>query len=316
MHLKLIENVFGPLKLNRSVIQCEAARWDKYPGIAATNSITKAGLQELVHACRDQFIEPIPLINIPGHAEWIFRNGKNMEITEDPQTPYAYCVNNPKSYQVAEDIMTECLAIFESRFFHIGHDEVTMRGRFPNPECPRCKDETTSALLIKHASRVGDWLSQRGVQSMIWGDMLLGSGEAVDAAHAKTLDEAKERRAGIPKTITVVDWHYANKADARSLEIFRRDGFNVIAATFYSPDNIYNFSQAALSSGAEGLLQTTWMGYFPDERAMRSELRQFTAFVLAAEYAWCGRKEKPVELLYDPKDVFWKAYRNEHCYAR
>src|SRR5262249_50675556 len=60
-----------------------------------------------------------------------------------------------------------------------------------NPECPRCKDQTTSALLIKHANRVGEWLNQRGVRSMIWGDMLLGPGEAADAAHAKTLDEGK-----------------------------------------------------------------------------------------------------------------------------
>ena len=35
MHQKLIPNVFGALKFNRSVIQCEAARWDKHPEITA-----------------------------------------------------------------------------------------------------------------------------------------------------------------------------------------------------------------------------------------------------------------------------------------
>ena len=54
------------------------------------------------------------------------------------------------------------------------------------------------------------------------------------------------------------------------------------------------------------------MGYFPDERAMQGELRQFTAFVLAAEYAWSGRKESPTELGYDPKEVFQKAYARNH----
>ena len=80
-------------------------------------------------------------------------------------------------------------------------------------------------------------------------------------------------------------------------------------ATFHIPDNIYHFSQAALSAGAEGLVQTTWMGYFPDERAMRSELRQFTAFVLAAEYAWSGRAEAPARLGYEPQEIFLKAWR-------
>ena len=94
----------------------------------------------------------------------------------------------------------------------------------------------------------------------------------------------------------------------RSIEVLRQAGFRVVAASWYTPENIHHLSQAALTAGAEGLLQTTWMGYFPDERAMRGELRQFTAFVLAAEYAWSGRNESPSQLGYDPKDVFRKAY--------
>ena len=50
------------------------------------------------------------------------------------------------------------------------------------------------------------------------------------------------------------------------------------------------------------------MGYFPDERALRSALQQFSAFVLAAEYAWSGRRDPPNQLGYDPKTVFRKAY--------
>jgi len=55
-------------------------------------------------------------------------------------------------------------------------------------------------------------------------------------------------------------------------------------------------------------LQTAWMGYFPDERTMKSQLQQFTAFVLAAEYGWSGRKAPPSRLGYDPKEVFRNFY--------
>ncbi len=308
MHQKLIPNVFGALKFNRSVIQCEAARWDKHPEITDRNAISKADLRKLVETCRECYLEPIPLVNVPGHAEWIFRNGSNLDFAEDPQTPYAYCVNNPKSFEFIQDVLNECLPIFESKFCHIGHDEVTMRGRFPNPECPRCKDATTTALVVKHANRLSEWLSRRGIEGMIWGDMLLGPGEAKDATHAKTLADARQRRAEIDKRTIIVDWHYAASADARSLEILRQDGFRVVAASWYTPQNIFHLSQAALAGGAEGLLQTTWMGYFPDERAMKDQLQQFTAFVLAAEYAWSGRNESPSQLGYDPKEVFRKAY--------
>jgi hexosaminidase len=308
MHEQLITNVFGALKFNRSVIQCEAARWDKHPEITAPNAISKPDLRKLVETCRQCYLEPIPLLNVPGHAEWIFRNGSNLDFVEDPKTPYAYCVNNPKSFEFMQDVLNECLPIFESKVCHIGHDEVTMLGRFPNPECPLCKDATTTALVVKHANHLSEWLSQQGIESMIWGDMLLGPGEAKDATHAKTLEDARQRRAGIDKKTIIVDWHYASAADARSIEILRHDGFRVVAASFYAPENIFHLSQAALAAGAEGFLQTTWMGYFPDERAMRSELQQFTAFVLAAEYAWSGRKESPAQLGYDPKEVFRKAY--------
>lgn len=308
MHQRLITNVFGALKFNRSVIQCEAARWDKHPEITALNAISKPDLRKLVETCRQCYLEPIPLLNVPGHAEWIFRNGSNLDFAEDPKTPYAYCVNNPKSFEFMQDVLHECLPIFESKVCHIGHDEVTMLGRFPNPECPLCKGATTTALVVKHANHLSEWLSQQGVESMIWGDMLLGPGEATDATHAKTLEDARQRRAGIDKKTIIVDWHYAAAADARSIKLLRAEGFRVVAASFYAPENIFTLSQAAQAAGAEGFLQTTWMGYFPDERAMRSELQQFTAFVLAAEYAWSGRKESPAQLGYDPQEVFRKAY--------
>ncbi len=210
-----------------------------------------------------RYLEPIPLINVPGHAEWIFRNGSNLDFAEDPQTPYAYCVNNPKSLEFIQDVLNECLPIFESKFCHIGHDEVTMRGRFPNPECPRCKGATTTALVVKHANRLSDWLGQQGIESMIWGDMLLGPGEAQDATHAKTLADARQRRAEISKKTIVVDWHYEASADARSLEILRHDGFRVVAASWYTPENISRLSQAALAAGRGRLAANDVDGLFP-----------------------------------------------------
>jgi hexosaminidase len=308
MHQKLIRDVFGAFKFNQSVIQCEAAQWDSHPEITAPNAISKADLRQLVVACRSCFQEPIPLINVPGHAEWVFRNGSNLDFAEDRRTPYAYCVNNPQSFAFVQDVLNECLPIFQSKYCHLGHDEVAMRGRFPNPECPRCKDATATELVLKHVAGMNDWLNTRGVETMIWGDMLLGPSEARDAMSAKTVTDAQARRAGISKKVTIVDWHYAAAADARSLEVLQKDGFRVIAASWYTPANIQHLAKAALDTKAEGLLQTTWMGYFPDESAMKTQLQQFTAFVLAAEYAWSGRNEAPSELGYDPKEVFLKAY--------
>jgi hypothetical protein len=304
---QMIDHVFPMLKLNHCVVECEAARWDCHPEIAMTNSISKASLRQLVEECRSRFIEPIPLIDVPGHAKWMFRHGQNLDLAEDAQTPYACCVKNPKTIQFIEAVMTECIDLFHPRTFHIGHDEITDRGRFPNPQCPLCRGVTTASLTAESANRLADWLAARGIATMMWGDMLLAPGEAADATCAKNAGEARQQRAGISKKITITDWHYWNPS-RRSLDILQQAGFHTIASTWMQPEDIFQFSQAAIASGSDGLLQTTWAGFFPDESGMRNDIAQYAAYVLAADYAWSGRSDPPAKLGYDAKKIFLKAY--------
>ncbi len=300
-HKKMIERILARTKFNACVIQCEAARWDTNPKMAAPNSISKSDLRELVELCRENFIEPIPLINMPGHAEWMFRNKQNLDLAEDPQTPYAYAVNNPKSLVFAQQIMGEALEVFQPKYFHLGHDEVTMRGRFPNPENPFYQaDKSAGDLVLENLNRLHAWLQKRGVQTMIWGDMLLAKEEGVDAANAPDSAEARRRRALVPRDVIVTDWHYGSNQEYPSLDIFKKAGLQTIAATWSTPLNIRFFTRAAVNNGARGVLQTTWAGYFPDQSTLKSEASQFAAFILAGDYAWSNRNELPSALPYDP----------------
>ncbi len=308
-HEKLTERIFGRYKFNHSVIQCEAAVWDSAPEIADANSIPKDDLRHLVTLSRNHFLEPIPLVNIPGHAEWIFRHGYNMDIVEDPDTPYAYCVNHPRSYRFIEAILAEAIEIFEPEVFHLGHDEVTMRGEFPHPDCPRCQDETATDLVLKHMHRMNDWLADRDIGMMIWGDMMLAHEEIEDtAAFAPNVEEAKKRRANMPDDLIITDWHYYEGTAYPSLELFHREGHPTIASTWHRPQNIHHFTRAALEAGSLGLLQTTWAGFFPDEQVLHNGLHQFSAFLLAAEYAWTGRDDPPTDLPFEAGSEFTRAY--------
>ena len=261
--------------------------------------------------CRGHFMEPVPLINVPGHADWMFRHGHNLELAEDPATPYAACVNNPRAIRFIEDVLTECIEVFHPATVHLGHDEITMRGRFPNPECPRCHDQTVSGLMAQSANRLAEWLAGQGIATMMWGDMLLGPGEAADAMSSPSVTEAQARRAALSKSITIADWHYAWNADRRSLDALAQAGFHTIAATWSEPVNVFRFSNAAVTAAAGGLLQTTWAGFFPDDRVLRTQIAQFAAYVIAAEYAWSGRTNPPAGLGYDAQEVFRRAYAGE-----
>jgi hexosaminidase len=305
-----ISRIMAPFKMNLAVIQCEAARWDSHPEIAAPNSVAKKDLAGLVALCRRSFIEPVPLIASPGHGDWMFRNGKNLDFCEDPKRPYACCINHPRSQVFLTEIMGEALELFRPRYVHLGHDEVRLRGRFPNPDCPSCGKQTETRLVLKHLGHLSTWLAKRGIKPLVWGDMLLAPAEASGGgAHAPNPAEARLRRAGLPAGTVVADWHYQIVDDYPSLELLRREKRPAIACSWYRTENIRRLAAAARKAGSLGLVQTTWAGYFPDESVLGgNEIRQYSAFILAAEYAWSGRDDPPDALGYKPRAVFQRAY--------
>jgi hypothetical protein len=138
---------------------------------------------------------------------------------------------------------------------------------------------------------------------MMWGDMLLGYGEASDYANAPP-EDARWARGQLPKDIVVADWHYqGDLPDFPSLEVLEKDGFQTIAAPWCDPRNIRDFAKAADRAHAMGLLQTTWAGYALSPEVLEgSSFHQFAMYLLAAEQAWNGGSVEPLD--YDPLLAF------------
>jgi hypothetical protein len=136
--------------------------------------------------------------------------------------------------------------------------------------------------------RLHEWFAARGVRMIMWGDMLLGSGEGPDACHAASAESAAALRERLPDDIVIADWHYAGAPPERfvSLDRFRAAGLETVATTWSRPANIVNYAQAAHQKNSLGLLQTTWAGYSLDPQSFAREMHQYAAYVLAAEAAW------------------------------
>ncbi|MCS7064756.1 MAG: hypothetical protein NZL85_00630, partial [Fimbriimonadales bacterium] len=135
-HRRLIGNLIGNLKFNRLVIECGYSQWEAIKPAWVEFSVPKANLREMVALAQANQLEPIPLLQSLGHMYWVFRNNANLEVAEDPDTPWAICPRREASRQLLRKLFDEVLAIFPRRAFHLGLDEVTLRGRFPySPEC-------------------------------------------------------------------------------------------------------------------------------------------------------------------------------------
>jgi hypothetical protein len=303
-HQKLIDRVFSRFKMNMLVIQAEQVRWDADPEVAPSWAGTKADLKAEIEYARERGIRTYPLVQSYGHMEWLFNKPKNREYAEDPDLPYAVNFTNPEAVAYLEKFNAEADDLFAAPAFHIGLDEVTMRGRFPY----RSKPREFSDLLVTSGKHWRDFFKKRGKETWMWADMALHPDEVRPSfGTAPTAADAAKVRAGLPKDIVMVDWQYGTHARFPSLQKLKEAGFTrVIAATWFRPENIQNLSKAAAQAGILGALQTTWAGYESKEEILNTpERRQFTAMVLAAEYFWNGGEgPAPNALSYDAESVF------------
>lgn len=298
LHERLVRDVFAACKLNRLVLECEYVKWDAFPEIHHPQyGMSKADVRRILDVCRATGVEVIPLVQALGHCQWMFVNDQHLDLAEDPEARYAYCVTNPQTYDFLFTVFEEALALFRPRVLHIGHDEYADRGRVPYRETSQ--PYSIEELFMMDTRRLHDWLAQRNVRTMMWGDMLLAKGEAPDACNAKSPESAAGLRAELPDDILIADWHYVAEAPAKytSLHTFQADGHAVVASTWSRPGNIVGFSQAAAQQQALGLLQTTWAGYSLDPGSFAKEMPQYIAHVLAAEAAWNADRPIALDLL-------------------
>ncbi len=313
----LIENVIAPLKFNHLVLECGQSHWEAIRPAWDETYAPKSVLKEAIETARAHLIEPIPLIQSLGHMSWAFRNGTNLHLAEDPETPWALAVRRPEARQFLQRLYDEVFELFQPRMFHVGLDEVKNRGRYPFR--PESANAAVGQLFTEHAEWLVQELQRRGVERVLmWGDMLLAPGEAHDgAANAVSPGEARTTRTRLSRlpNLTICDWHYTPTTpdNYRSLSVLKSAGFQeIIACTWFNPQNIFTFARAARLHRTLGLLQTTWAGRNLNPRVLSGvEYHQFIAYVYAGMYAWDTDLPEPTFLPIDAERVFASLYQRE-----
>ncbi len=300
---RFMDRVLAPMKFNHMVLECERTDWRATPGIKTEQTMSREDLAALFARYREMGIEPIPLIQSLGHMSWLFANNQNLNLAVNPNVPHTIDSRKKEAREKIVAIWREAHALLRPRYAHFGLDEIDMRGM---PDDPGLTTRLWRAML-PDLLKLADELEMK---PMMWGDIMLAPGEAIDAMHAESKAEAETRRALLPRGTFITDWHYKddpNPANYTSLGLWRRTGMNAIASHWFRPNNIRGQTLAAIRNGA-GILQTTWAGYTSSEAAMVREFDQFAAYILAADYAWSGREELPKDLPYDPGSLLRRLY--------
>lgn len=303
---KAISLLMARFKMNYLVWECEYIIWDSAPEIAHPDyGMTKKEAQKVIDAAKNNFMEIIPLVQSLGHSEWIFVNNKNLDIAEDPDKPYAYNPTNPDTYKFIFKIYQEAVDFFKPKIFHIGHDEVTMRGRFPYRSLSSGK--TLTELIMFDINKLNDWFSKKGIRLMLWGDMFLYETEGSSACLAPTLDDAKTRRKLLPKNAIIADWHYEPQKpeDYKSLKLFKDEGFEVVGSGWFNLENIRNLANACNINNILGYMQTTWAGFNFKIDDHEKEWLQYWAYIWAGDYAWTGENTPKEQLPYNARKLFF-----------
>lgn len=231
------------------------------PWVAAKhNSWSRSDLVDVANYARQKGMEIVPQVYLLSKQQ-LHLGRKDKGLLFNAKT---YDPSNPEVYETVFPIFDELIELLHPKAIHIGHDEVVGWEAWHYKDLLGPGEKMLPAkLFLEDVKRIHGYLKKKGVETWMWGDMLISPDEFPEmfprALHGTMPGYGKSLRDSLPKDIVICDWHYDDKQLAYpSLAAFEREGFRVLGATWKESENIRNFSRYAATHGADGMIATTW----------------------------------------------------------
>ena len=149
---------------------------------------TAEEIRELDEYCRERFIELAPNQNSFGHFHrWLVHDryrplaevpeGFRHPFSIDPE-PFSLCATDPRVLELLAGLYDELLPQFTSRRFNVGLDETFDLGRGRSAEA--CAERGKPAVYLDFLRRVHGLVTERGRETLFWGDIILEHPELID----------------------------------------------------------------------------------------------------------------------------------------
>jgi hexosaminidase len=213
LHLHLVDDQGWRIEIKKYPKLTEVGAWrvdhgDKHwnsrpkqePGEKATYGgfYTQEDIKEMVEYAQKRFITIVPEIELPAHVTSALAAYPQYSCTGGPFTVLPggvwpitdiYCAGKDSTFFFLEDILTEVIALFPSKYIHIGGDEAT---KTEWEKCPDCRKrirteglknvEELQSYFIKRMER---FINSKGKILLGWDEILEG---------------------GLPEAATVMSW--------------------------------------------------------------------------------------------------------------
>ena len=163
----------------------DEVKWETCPECASDDAFTKEEFKEIISYSRSLGLEPIPLLQTIGHAEYVLQHKKYYSFREDSTRYDCYCTSNDDVKNFIKKWIREYLEVFgDVKYFHLGGDEA-----YAFATCSKCKAIADkygkNKLYADYLNDIAQPLFERGIKPGIWGDMILSHPKEINAVSNK-----------------------------------------------------------------------------------------------------------------------------------
>jgi len=258
---------------------------------------TQGDIREIVNYAKARYVNIVPEIELPGHAQAAIAAYPELGCTTDTVEVSTHWgvhtrLLNPSDTTIAflQDVLTEVIALFPSRYVHIGGDEVVKDEWKASPAVQARMKELKLAdeadLQNYFVRQMDSFLSQRGRRLVGWDEILqptLAPG-AVVMSWRGTDGGTAAAKAGhdvvMAPTSSVYFDYYQSKSPTEPLAIGGFLPLDKVYAFEPVPTGLSN-DEARHILGAQGQI---WTEYIPN--ATHLEYMAFPRAVALAEAVW------------------------------
>ena len=277
---------------------------NRYDGIPHGGYYTQDDIREIVRYAQDRFVNVMPEIEMPGHSQAAIaaypelgNTDKQLEVGTHWGVYENVFNTNDATIHFLQDVLTEVLDLFPSKFIHVGGDEVPKTQWHASPEA----QSKIKSLGLKDEHELQSWfihqmdkfLAEKGRRLVGWDEILEGG-----LAPGATVMSWRGEQGGIaaakaghdvimtPGDTTYFDHYQSRDHKAEGLAI---GGFLPLEKVYgYEPvPKELNAEEAKHVLGAQGQL---WTEYIPDPK--RLEYMAYPRACALAEVLWTPAKTK------------------------